>query len=638
MRKIFTLLFLVICSISSSAQEFETQLEYQKLEQRRAEKKMAFNVNPNTQNYDIRYHKLELTIDPNVYFVSGKVTSRFVPTENLNTIVFDLSHELSVSLVKQGAATLTFSHSNNQLTINLNETVAIGEIGEVEITYSGAPPTQNEAFTKSFHNGIPIIWTLSEPFGAKDWWPCKEDLNDKIENLDVYITSPNAYTSVSNGLELGQVSNLNNTKTTHFQHNYAIPAYLVAIAVTNYQIFTQTAGTEPNTFPVVNYLYPESYQSVLPQLQQTLLIMDLFEDLFETYPFHDEKYGHAQFGWGGGMEHTTVSFMGSFSRSLIAHELGHHWFGNKITCGTWRDIWINEGFAEYMSGLVVEHLDGLPEFVEWKQNKINHITSLPGGNVYLTETQAQNSNRIFDSRLTYNKGSMIVHMLREVLGDEDFYQAVRNILQDPDLAYKAAVTPEIIEHFETVSGLDLTTFFDNWLYNQGYPTYSIGAQNVNNGQIQMTLSQTTSHNSVSFFAMPVKVLLVATNGEEEVHVLQNTVNEQTFVLDTNLPNVDEIIINPYKDIICKTGTVVLSNNQNLFLEEIKIYPVPVEDKFFIEIPTDSKMSFWSLYNSEGKKIIQDKNHWADISALANGVYIIELMVNDKYYHKKIVKQ
>lgn len=637
MRKIAFTLFAWFCVFVSIAQVDTALADYQINEKRRAEKKMAFNANPNTQNYDIKYHKLEVTIDPNQYFISGKVTSRFIPTENLNTIVFDLAHQLTVSLVKQGTSTLTFSQSNNQLTINLAQTVNQGIQGEVEITYSGAPPATNEAFTKSFHNGTPIIWTLSEPFGSKDWWPCKEDLNDKIENMDIFITSPSQYVSVANGLEVSQIQNGNGTKTTHFQHNYPIPAYLVALAVTNYQIFTQTAGTAPNTFPVVNYLYPESYQSVLPQLQQTLLVMDLFEDLFGTYPFHEEKYGHAQFGWGGGMEHTTVSFMGSFSRSLIAHELGHHWFGNKVTCATWQDIWINEGFAEYMAGLVVEHLDGQQPFTSWKSQKNNSITSSPNGNVYLTESQATNSNRIFDSRLTYNKGSMIVHMLRDKLGDTVFYQAVQNILNDPLLAYNSATTDQVKTHFENASNLDLDEFFNDWIYNQGYPTFHLSSQNVANGQVELVLSQSSSHNSVSFFEAPVKVKLIASNGQEEVHVLNHTVNNQTFVLETALSNLVEIVINPFQDIICKVGNVTLSNDSYTLEKEIKVYPVPTNDRLNIEFPSTTQLSFWNLYDTTGKKVLSGTETFATIQSLSSGNYLLEMKLDNKYYHKKIVK-
>ena len=637
MKKIAFSLIALLSVYVSIAQVDTVFSDYQINEKKRAEKIMAFNANPNTQNYDIKYHKLEVTINPNQYFISGKVTSRFIPTENLNTIVFDLSHQLNVSQVKQGTSTLTFTQSNNQLTIQLAQTVNEGVQGEVEITYSGTPPTTNEAFTKSFHNGTPIIWTLSEPFGSKDWWPCKEDLQDKIENMDIFITSPNQFVSVANGIELSQVQNPNGTKTTHFQHNYPIPAYLVALAVTNYQTFTQTAGTAPNTFPVVNYLYPESYQSVLPQLQQTLLVMDLFEELFGTYPFHEEKYGHAQFGWGGGMEHTTVSFMGSFSRSLIAHELGHHWFGNKITCATWQDIWINEGFAEYMAGLVVEHLDGVPQFTSWKQSKIQNITSAPNGNVYLTQNQANNSDRIFDSRLTYNKGSMIVHMLRDKLGDTVFYQAVQNILNDPLLAYNSATTEQVKTHFENASDLDLDEFFNDWIFNQGYPTFSLSSQNISNGQVELVLSQLSSHTSVSFFEAPVKVKLIASSGDEEIHVLNHTVNNQTFVLETALPNLVEIVINPFQDIICKVGNVTLSNDSYALDKEIKIFPIPTKERFDIEVPSTSQLSFWNLYDTTGKMVLAGTENFANVQSLSNGNYLLELKIDNKYYHKKIVK-
>ena len=211
-------------------------------EMQSAQKKMAFQLNPNTQNYDVRYHKIELTVNPAVYNVSGKVTTRFKAISGtMNSVVFDLSSPLVVSSVKQGNQTLNFTHVNNELNITLAQPVILNQIGEVEITYSGAPTSVNEAFTTSQHFGTPIMWTLSEPFGARDWWPCKQDLSDKIENIDFYITAPSAYKGVANGLEVSEIANNNGTKTVHYQHNYAIPAYLVAFAVTNYQIYQQTA-------------------------------------------------------------------------------------------------------------------------------------------------------------------------------------------------------------------------------------------------------------------------------------------------------------------------------------------------------------------------------------------------------------
>ncbi|RYG07004.1 MAG: M1 family peptidase, partial [Chitinophagaceae bacterium] len=397
----------------------------------------------------------------------------------MTTVIFDLTNNLTVSSVKQNNITVPFFQTSEELNITLLNSLSTGTSATVEITYAGAPSNEEDAFTVSTHSGIPILWTLSEPYGARDWWPCKQDLNDKIENIDIYITAPSQYVSVANGIQVSQTTNNNGTKTTHFSHNYPIPAYLVAIAVTNYQIFNQTAGTAPNTFPIVNYIYPENYNSAQNSLAVTLPIMNLFENLFETYPFSNEKYGHAQCGFGGGMEHTTVSFMGSFDRELIAHELAHQWFGNKITCATWNDIWLNEGFATYLSGLVVENLDGNTSFRNWKNGLINNITSQNGGSVYISDAELSNVNRIFSSRLSYNKGAMVVHMLRWKLGDTAFFQGLKNYLADANLAYGYAETNHLKLHLETVSGQSLTEFFNDWLYGQGYPSYQVQVENLN---------------------------------------------------------------------------------------------------------------------------------------------------------------
>lgn len=639
MRKLYIVMSLLIFSQLSAQSVTSDEQLMRTREKEQAEKKRMFAVNPNTQNYDVKYHKIELTVNPANYHVAGKVTTRFIPSEALTQIVFDLSHQLTVSSVKQGTQTAVFSQANNQLTIQLPQSVASGTEGTVEITYSGAPPSASEAFTVSTHAGTPVMWTLSEPFGARDWWPCKQDLNDKIENLDFYITAPATYTSVANGLEISQTNNTGDTKTTHFQHNYPIPAYLVAFAVTNYQVFQQLGGTAPNNFPIVNYFYPESFNTAKDQVAVTLPIMNLFEDLFETYPFHEEKYGHAQFGWGGGMEHTTVSFMGGFSRSLIAHELAHHWFGNKVTCGTWKDIWLNEGFAEYMSGLVVEHIDGQTAFVSWKNGKNQSITSQNGGNLYLTDVQAEDSGRIFSGRITYDKGSMVVHMLRYVLGDTDFYQGMKNYLADPQIAYGYAVTTQLKQHLETASGKNLTEFFNDWVYGQGFPTYTAAVSVLGNQQAKITLSQTTSHNSVSFFEMPVRIKLVGNNGQSETVTLNHTQNNQEFIVDLPFDIINEVIIDPDKDIISKNNTSTLAVTEfQKNANAISLIPNPASDEVRIVATEGVTVAQMDLYDVNGKQIAHSLANPYAVSHLSAGVYTLAITTNKGVFHKKMIKR
>jgi len=603
-----------------------------------ASKLMRVITNPNTANYDVTYHRMKFTVNPSNYYISGDVTTYFKAKQNMNTVTFDMADDLIVSSVKQRNVNLTFTQNGtNELKITLPAIQNTNVLDSLTIVYAGVPPSESGGFNTYTHSGTPGIYTLSEPFGARDWWPCKQDLNDKVDKIDVYITAPSQYTSVSNGLQLNVVTNTNATKTTHFRHEYPIPAYLIAIAVTNYNVFTQQAGTAPNTFPIVNYLYPEGQAANQTNLAVTLPIMNLYEQLFETYPFHNEKYGHAQCAFGGGMEHTTVSFMGGFDRNLIAHELGHQWFGDKITCGSWNDIWLNEGFATYLSGLVIEHLDGQAAFNDWKGNLITNITSSNGGAVYLTDTESQNSNRIFSSRLSYNKGGMVAHMLRFKLGDAVFFQGIKNYLADPNLAYGYATTENLKTHLETASGLDLDGFFDDWIYKQGFPTYSITAQNWGAGQARFVINQTRSHSSVSYFEMPVPVRIYGAGGQQADIILQNTSNAQV-ILQAVPFQLTGIEFNPNNDIISRNSTATLGNDDFSLLQAVKLYPNPASQTLNIELPSNVVMEKAVFYNTLGQVIKESKDATSfDVSSLPNGVNFIKIFTDSGVKQMKFIK-
>lgn len=634
------LLFGVIGFAQTDNSEFDRMVE---AEMKSASATINFRANPNTQNYDISYHELRFSVDPNntTPYISGVVTTTFTALSDMSVVTFDMATALVVSSVTMNSSNLTFSQSNYELNINLPTTLVSGNSATVVITYAGSPPQAEGAFTRGTHSGTPVIFTLSEPYGARDWWPCKQDLNDKVNAIDVYITAPSAYVSVSNGIEVSQtVSGAN--KTTHFHHNYPIPAYLIAIAVTNYQIYNQQGGlgtVASPYFPIVNYLYPESYASATSatQLGTTPTIINLYESLLEPYPFRNEKYGHAQFGWGGGMEHTTVSFMGSFGRSLIAHEMAHQWFGNKITCGSWKDIWLNEGLTEYMSGLVVENLDGAPLFVTWKTNKINSITSQTAGYVYLQDSDLTNVNRIFSSRLTYDKGSMVTHMLRWKLGDATFFQALKNYLADSSLAYGYALTGDLKSHLENVYGSSLTEFFNDWIYMQGYPTYTITAQNWGAGQAKITVSQTQSHASVSFFEMPLEIRLTSAEGANHDVVVNNTVNNQEFVVSVPFV-VAGVTFDPNKHIISKNNVATLSNESFDLDQTISVYPNPANDELHIMMPTTTQLEKIEIYNTLGQLLATHQTTDFRIDNLSSGIHVMKITTSEGAIHKNFIKK
>lgn len=637
------LLFLI--STPFMAQDYMKSFnKIQEAEAKSALKKMNQRFSLNTGNYDIKYHRLDLTVDPAVAFISGDVTTYFEAKEALSQITFELTDNMTVSQVTQRGTSLAFNHNSDEVVITLPQIQNLGVLDSLTITYSGNPESSGfGSFEQSTHNGTPVIWTLSEPYGAKGWWPCKQDLIDKIDSIDVYITTPiltpnnDDYVSVSNGLEISQTIS-GDFKTTRFKHGYPIPAYLIAIAATNYTVYSHEVENNGSPFDIVNYVYPEDLAYAQVSTPITVDIMNVYATLFETYPYADEKYGHAQFGWGGGMEHTTVSFMGSFGQNLVAHELAHQWFGNKITCGSWKDIWLNEGFATYLAGLAIENINGNDIFTSFKQDHVSSITSQPGGAVYLTDADTTSVGRIFSGRLSYSKGSMVLHMLRKKLGDAPFFQAIQDYLSDPDHAYGYAKTDEFINIVETSSGEDLSEFFSDWLYNQGYPTYTMTWNQPQSTSVFFNLSQTQSHTSVDFFEAPVPVRLVGTNGETQDVVLNNSSNNQNFSKTVNFTVVD-VLFDPESDLISKNNTITLTTDSFTSNEALVLYPNPTSHTVFIQKPETLQVNQMKIYNALGQLL--DTNTWTsslDFSPYASGILFVKFETSSGVINKTVLKK
>ncbi|MBC8754289.1 M1 family metallopeptidase [Kordia sp. YSTF-M3] len=524
-------------------------------EHNKAEQLQDFQANQHTATYDLLSHKLQLEVDPAKHYIKGEVTSEFRVLENTDEIVFDLSDNLKVASVTTKGEHIAFTQENNELTITFTKGICENATETVTIAYEGTPNKNagGDGFVTTTHNNTPSLYTLSEPYGSRDWWPCKQDLNDKIDQIDVIITAPKAYKAVSNGVILSEEEN-GNFVTTHWQHNYPIPSYLIGIAVTDYEVFSQTIKGDGYSFDIVNYVYPESRDKAEEYTKVTVDIMNLFQGLFGEYPFKDEKYGHAEFEYGGGMEHSTISFMGNFSRSLIAHELAHQWFGNKVTCDSWNDIWLNEGFATYLSGLVENHLDGEQDFINWKRGKIADITSSRNGSVYVQDEKLDNVGRIFSSRLSYNKGAMVIHMLRTKLGDDVFFQGIRNYLNDEELAYGYANTSQLQAHLEKTSGESLKEFFSDWIYGEGYPSYNVAWYQGDQREVSIKMNQEQSNRKVDYFEMNVPFLVIGIQGEEKLITLDNTFNGQEFTVAVDF-EISDIILDPKYDLISKNNTI-----------------------------------------------------------------------------------
>ena len=601
-------------------------------------KMTAGSVNPNTLNYDLQYQRMNVTINPAVNFISGSVTSHFKPTSTMNSIYFDLNNNLSVSQVTYHNQNLTFQQlATKELKIDFTTALSPNVLDSLTIHYSGNPDPSNNSFFNGTQGGVAVLSTLNEPYGAQDWFPTKQSLNDKIEKFDIKITTPQQYSVAANGKLMSESLVGNGQKLTFWRTQYPVAAYLVALSITNFVKLNDTIGNPP--FPFINYIYPSTNNnsSSMSNINWTKTVMNTFEDYFGPYPFRNEKYGHMEFSRGGGMEHQTMSSMGGWSKQLIAHELAHQWFGDKVTCSTWNDIWLNEGFATFGEHLAYEKLImNHSEFMNYLSNEKNYITSVSGGSVFVNNGNLGNIYAIFDSRLTYSKAGFVVRMMKWILGDTVFYQALKDYHNKPNLSYSYASTEDLKNSFLTSTGVDFTEFFNDWIYGQGYPTYNIRWKQIGN-DVVFNINQTQSHSSVSFFEMPLPIKIIGTGGQTLEFTLNNTTNNQYFIQTVGFP-IQTVIFNYEHQMIEKNSTVLQDNSlsvKEISKEDLLIFPNPVEDILYIK--GIKKDFYFELYSIDGK-LLQTGNYnkekGIDVKTLLKGTYIITINRQNFKFIKK----
>ncbi len=583
--------------------------------------------NAHAHETDMYYQEMHWEINPDNYYIKGEIIYHFkslVP--NLNTLYLDFTDGLQIDGVFTTTLHVNHTHADNLLTIPLSKVLQPGQSDTVRILYQGTPPSNGfGSFEQGSHADANIIWTLSEPYGARDWWPAKMDLIDKVDSIDIFITTPLNNLAASNG-KLVSITESEGKLIHHWSHRYPIVNYLIALSVTNYASYSHYVQLDNgDSLEILNYVYPETVDASRQATQNSVGIMEFFNEKFGLYPFAEEKYGHAQFGWGGGEEHQTMSFMGNFSFGLQAHEMAHQWFGNKVTCGSWEDIWLNEGFATYLAALVLEDISPDNQWEQWKTSTINSVTNQPGGSVFVDDTTSV--GRIFHGRLSYNKGAYLLHMLRWIMGDDTFFQACREYLDGAGTAYEFARTSDLQAYFEAASGKELDEFLEDWFYGQGYPSYNL-RWTQQSDSIVTWLSQVTSHPSVDFFEMPVPVL-VKVNGVDQIVVINHTQQDQRTSFYIGNGNVDSVGIDPEKWLLSRNNVIseiTTSVFDPLTNDYYKVFPNPAKAQFDI-LPYSGIHAVIMMDVAGVKTKVPVQNGIVTITSLPAGLYSV--MLEDK---------
>lgn len=590
--------------------------------------------------YDLKYHELYFEVDPAISFLSGRITSTFLVTSSgVDSIVFDLDNNMVVDSVKIIGLTTSFTQiAGDGLKITPSSTLILGNTYTSIVYYQGIP---NGSVYFEDHGllNVPVAWTSSEPYGPKDWWPCKQSLNDKIDSIDVIVKTPDAYRTASNGLLKSETLS-GGFNICHWKHRHKIPAYLISFAITNYADYSDYVPYSPtDSVQILNYVYPENIASDMTASYLIREQMPIFNELFGLYPYADEKYGHAITNIGGGMEHTTMTTMIGFNYEIMAHELAHQWFGDLVTCKSWEDIWLNEGFATYCAALVYEHLAPTLWWPIWKDQTWNYVMSQPGGSVKVDDTT--NVGRIFSSRLSYSKGAYVLHMARWIMGDTAFFQGVNDYLYDPLLNHGYAYTSDLKAHFEITHSNSLTYFFDDWFTGEGFPTYQINMDysTLGDGSVTFTLNQTQSHPSVSFFELPVPIKIFGGFGQDTTVVLNNTINGEQFIVFPGFW-VDSIQFDPEKWILAKDSTLTIGLEKENKLKA-NIFPNPVSEVLNIQLTVDAKNNSVNIYDLSGRNVFTSalpngKLFSVSITGISSGTYILELKSDQGILRKKFV--
>jgi len=612
-----------------------------KSEQLAGSQKLAAYAAAPTGNYDLKYHKCEWNINPDTLMISGNVVSKLLLTENANSIYFDAGASLTIDSVFVDDVAVTFLRDSNAVQILFASTIANGTFINTNVYYHGIPTSSGfGSFVKGQNESGNVIWTLSEPYGASDWWPCKQTLNDKIDSIDIFIKTPAPFKAAAPGLLISTIIE-GDDLIYHWKSNYPIVTYLVGIVVSTFELFEFYAPHKGDSVLFYNLVYPESFDAAVEGVNAIIPTFQLFSDIYGDYPFAEEKYGHMQFGWGGGMEHQTMSSVSNFGYELLVHEMAHQWFGDKITCANWSDIWLNEGFATYSTLLSYDFSEDPNNYYEaWLTQTKAKVVSKPDGSVYVYDTTLV--SRIFDSRLSYYKGAWLLHMLRNQLGDEDFFSAIKNYITDPEFQYSFVTTNDLIEHLETAADTSLTEFFQDWFYGEGYPAYQLMWTQDAQLNLTIALNQTPSHESVDFFEMDVPIRLRNDIDSLDI-ILTHNRNGQLYTIPVPF-EINEIILDPDLKLL-HANDAVFRVNLIPDVVQLVVYPSPAQDEINIQLfelmPDDYRLT---IYSGAGERMVETQFSGDASNALftvdsknwAPGIYVIVVKNGTTDVVKKIV--
>lgn len=460
-------------------------------------------------------------------------------------ISLDAGEALDISTISINGQLVRYWHKDDQLTFFVNTPLSKGTLHSLKIHYQLDLANNPAISVHSNGQRITQMASFTQPLNSRNWFVSHDVPGDKVQ-YEILAHIPRPWGLMSNGTLVYEADAADNYRTFKYEMSHPIPTYLISIVIGEFHVVEDSWKGIP-----LSYWYDDvAGEEGLKTMLETPKMMDYFERLYFKYPFEKYNITGTSAMRGGAMEHTTATtfdasgLSGPSGVTISLHELAHHWFGDTVTCGDWDHIWLNESFATFSQLDYIRDQDGHEAYIEMlqKQKQSYFLTESENGSLGpLVNFQTDPETKIFGPHgvITYDKGSVVLNYLRTLLGDEAFFLGVRNYLKDKDLYMGIAYTSDLKKHLETASKQDLTTFFDQFIYQGGRPVLKLK-------QWSATHYQLTQVQAPTLGAFDLQILM-ETYGEQGLASKKKIRSSQT-VTDLRIAESEHLVLDPYLEI------------------------------------------------------------------------------------------
>lgn len=605
-------------------------------------------ADPGEDYYDMKYIRFNINLSDTSVYVSGNVTTKAqVVAASMPAYVFELDTSFTIDSAFVNGAMLPVTAVGWVRTIALPAPLAAGAMFNAHIFYHGLPPGGGGGFFNGITHavssgGTHMVYTISDPYVAKNWWPCKQSIQDKIDSVDMLVTVPAHVVDGSNGVLLSiDSATTPGYWTYHWQTHYAIDYYLISVAVARYAQYKSYWHFPASTDSMLihNFFVDTATFNVSskPNFDSLGQFIDYFSSLYGRYPFWKEKYGVCYTTLPGGMEHQTMTTIGVPNTYIIAHELCHQWWGDNVTYQDWHDVWLSEGFATFSEQLFLTHFWGAAAGKAHRAQLLSNALTYQCGMINVNDTT--NSDSLFDQRTVYNKAQGVIRMLQYLApSDSVFFSVLKTYQQNYALGH--ATTANLKAIAEAAYGIPLDTFFNQWIYGRGYPIYNM-SWNQSGSSVFVKLIQTRSCPSyTNHFSTPVEIQLHSAAADTFIKVYSNQ-DTQTFAFNWS-PTMTGVLLNPDVWTILKLNPPILHDAHlsvgAINTENMKVFPNPAHNDWQLQGVQEGLAL--SLYDINGRMLWEGKSTQGATSIpaakLPTGEYMLRFSDNSASESIKLV--